>query len=333
VALSPDDKFLYVAAYGSDAVAVFSRNLSTGVLTQLSGLDGCVSKTGTSNTCAVGAALGGATGLAMSPDGNYLYVASYDDNAVVRFSRNSTSGVLSYIGCIGNTNVGGACTVGRALGGAVELVVSPNGGNLYVAAAVAHGIVVFTRNTSTGAITQPSDSTGCFNNNGSGTCTSMGSSTLSGSYDIVVSPDSANVYVASPTSNAVNVFSRNLTTGLLTRLSCVSETGTSGACADGVALTGSQSVAVSPDGQDVYSGSFTDDAVAVFKRDSSTGALTQWTGTRACHANTSLSNNCTVGRGLNGRHKLAISPDGKDVYSGGSDSTATGFVTVLGRRR
>ena len=71
----------------------------------------------------------------------------------------------------------------------------------------------------------------------------------------------------------------------------------------------------------------------MFKRDASTGAITQWSATRACIANTNLGGNCVVGKGFDGIHKMTVSPDGQDVYTGGSGVTTTGYVTVLGRRR
>ncbi len=58
--------------------------------------------------------------------------------------------------------------------------------------------------------------------------------------------------------------------GALTQLAgtdgCVSETGTGGVCADGKALDGAISVAVSRDGKHVYVASSISDAVAVFSR-------------------------------------------------------------------
>jgi DNA-binding beta-propeller fold protein YncE len=96
---------------------------------------------------------------------------------------------------------------------------------------------------------------------------------------VAVGPDGQNVYVTSFFSGAVAVFSRNGTTGRLTQLAgtdgCVSETGTGGACADATALDGARVVAVSPDGKSVYVASLWSDAVSVFSRDETTGALTQ----------------------------------------------------------
>ena len=101
-----------------------------------------------------------------------------------------------------------------------------------------------------------------------------------------MSPDGDNVYVASLSSDAVAAFSRDHTTGALTQLAgtvgCVSETGNGGSCADGQALDRPRSVAVSPDGRNVYVAAETSDAVAAFSRDQTTGRLAQLAGTASC---------------------------------------------------
>jgi hypothetical protein len=58
----------------------------TGDLSQPTGNAGCVSEDGT-GPCADGHALSGAYGVAGSPDGKSVYVASYSSNAAVRFNR------------------------------------------------------------------------------------------------------------------------------------------------------------------------------------------------------------------------------------------------------
>ncbi|MBI3059231.1 MAG: beta-propeller fold lactonase family protein, partial [Deltaproteobacteria bacterium] len=97
VAVSPDGKHVYVASTQSDAVAVFSRDKATGVLTQLAGTDGCVSETGTGGNCAGGKALDGADAVAVSPDGKHVYVASNTSDAVAVFSRDKATGVLTQL--------------------------------------------------------------------------------------------------------------------------------------------------------------------------------------------------------------------------------------------
>ncbi|MCB0828727.1 MAG: hypothetical protein KDB62_07970, partial [Solirubrobacterales bacterium] len=95
---------------------------------------------------------------------------------------------------------------------------------------------------------------------------------------------------------------------------CVSETGSAGACADGTALGEAYSVAVSPDGGSVYVASAVSDAVAVFDRNPTTGALSQKPGTAGCVSETGSGGICVDGKALDGPRSVAVSPDGESVY-------------------
>jgi 6-phosphogluconolactonase (cycloisomerase 2 family) len=338
LAISPDGNFVYVASKVSDAVGVFSRNPTTGALTQLAGTDACVSLTGSGGACATGTALDGANALAISPDGAYLYVGSIDSDAVTVFSRNTSTGVLTQLTgadrCVSLSGTGGACVTGTALDGVAALQVSPDGGHLYVAASASGAVAAFSRNTGTGALTQLAGTDACVSNTGtSGAC--VDGNALAGAYDVTVSPDNGTVYIAAFTSNAVAVLSRNTSTGALTQLSgtagCVSETGDSGACADGVALAGAQGVAVSADGLDVYVAANTSDAVVVFERNPTTGALTQWPGIAGCHSESGTGGVCTDVRAVDGMHRVTVSPDDAHVYTSGTGSTVTGYISVFTR--
>ena len=74
VAISPDGANVYVTAAGSDALAVFARNRRTGALRQLPGARGCFSQF-PGGGCLVGRALNEPTSVAVSPDGEHVYVA------------------------------------------------------------------------------------------------------------------------------------------------------------------------------------------------------------------------------------------------------------------
>src|SRR5438552_12090188 len=79
---------------------------------------------------------------------------------------------------------------------------------------------------------------------------------------VTVSPDGRNVYAASFNDDAVAVFQRNTATGDLSFLE-VHRDGVGGV--DG--LFGAISVAVSPDGNQVYAAGLGDSAIALFARD------------------------------------------------------------------
>jgi 6-phosphogluconolactonase (cycloisomerase 2 family) len=90
-----------------------------------------------------------------------------------------------------------------------------------------------------------------------------------GARGVAVSPDGAHVYVAGAGDDAVAAFARSPATGILTFVEAEFDD------AGGVdGLAGAHAVAVSPDGAHVYATGYDDGAVAVFSRDSLTGALT-----------------------------------------------------------
>jgi DNA-binding beta-propeller fold protein YncE len=135
-----------------------------------------------------------------------------------------------------------------------------------------------------------------------------------GSRAVAIDPAGRNVYVASSRSNAIAILRRSAGTGGLTQATgtagCIAVGGVGG-CAPAVGLRGPSSVAVSPDGRSVYATSPESDAVTAFRRNPSTGALTQ----TGCTAGAPAPG-CTAGRALDGADVVTVSPDGGSVYVG-----------------
>src|SRR4051812_13019206 len=83
--------------------------------------------------------MGGARGVVVSPDGRHVYVASANlpsasGSAVAVFSRNTTTGVLTYAGCTRTTGSSVDCAATAAgLNQLQYLAVSPVGKNVYTA--------------------------------------------------------------------------------------------------------------------------------------------------------------------------------------------------------
>jgi hypothetical protein len=321
--VSPDGNSLYVAAANDTAVARFSRNPSTGALAYRGCITGdkAVGPSGTgacsqipSATAGGGAREGGMysglshmTGLAVSPEGDSLYVISdvilngEGDAAVARFDRNAT-GVLHYRDCIsGNKALGpsgsGACTLipsarTWALGSGlspVSVALSADGKSLYTVSwpategtgspRLADGSSAldrFDRNPTTGALTYRGCLTGDTHSgpSGSGACKQIPTATKHG-YDsglptisLTASPDGKTLY-----------------TGGLQQVAWVDRNPTTGALSYGGCITGDN-------------GGSTPPAPGVCRR--------------IRHREAS---------GLSG-HSLAASPDGKTLYAGAGASLA-----------
>ncbi|HEU4356087.1 MAG TPA: hypothetical protein VFT27_10905, partial [Actinomycetota bacterium] len=280
VTLSPDGANVYVASETSRSVSVFARDPITGAIAQLPGTDGCVSDSGTGGACADGIALAGPRSVALSPDGNNLYFPATTAAAISVFARDPITGALRQLtgtsGCVSESGTNGSCAVGRALSGARSAAVSPDGASVYVASFFSDAVAAFSRDPTTGALTQLPGASGCVSETGSGGACVDGTA-LDGATGVTLSPDGANVYVASETSRSVSVFTRDPISGAIAQLpgtdACVSDSGTGGACADGIALAGPRSVALSPDGNNLYFPATTAAAISVFARDPITGAL------------------------------------------------------------
>ena len=193
IAMSPDGKNAYVAAYTNGTVIQLNRD-ATGDLTAVHGN--------------ARADLAGAYGVAVSPDGRNVYVTGAASNSVVVFSRNATNGDLTYAQTITSVD----------LTDAHGLTVSPNGVNVYVTAYAdsAHGtLVVYKRNTSDGKLTH-------VQTRSQGDCIDIfscifgsGLDGLKGSYQVVVSPDNTDVYAIGTYSGAVVSFRRSASDGSL----------------------------------------------------------------------------------------------------------------------
>ena len=114
----------------------------TGALKQI----GCVRSV---RTCISAGALGGAAGLAITPDGKKAYVAAPDADAVSEFARDADTGTLSFIGCVSDDGTDRMCVTGNALRGADAIATSLDGKNVYVAADNSNAVLTFARDATT----------------------------------------------------------------------------------------------------------------------------------------------------------------------------------------
>jgi len=231
----------------------------------------------------------GASGVVVSPDGEHVYVAAKNDNAIAFFRRDTSTGALTWV-AVYKDGVSGV----DGLAGARAVVVSPDGAHVYAVGENDDAVAMFSRNTTVG----PSFGQLTFLDKIDNTDTGGG---LDGPVSLAISPDGRHVYVAAINSDAVTALARDAGTGLLTFASSVAD-GTSPAPSR---LNGVVAVGVTFDGQRVLALASTDTALTSFSRNVTTGALT-------------LVEEEVDAVRLAGASGLAIATDGRTAYATGT---------------
>ncbi len=326
-----------------------------GGLTQLSPPNDCIQSA--SGSCGVTSAVGlsFAQEMVISPDGKNAYATAFLDDAVSEFRINSSGGLTQLADpneCIsddadgpgGNPPTQPACRSGAGLDGARGIAISPDGLTVYVTASGDRAVSAFARSPSTGALTPLSDPHECLSDDGDGpgvvdppfdpACASgIG---LGNAFDVAVSADGSNVYVAS-FDQSVAAFSRDKTTGgaplgSLTQLAgadaCITQVAAGTSCTTvnpgqgiGHGISSPVGIDVSDDGANVYVASVNGDAIAAFNRNGD-GSLDQLADPDDCLSNDPdgpggnppTDASCAGAFGLDGATGLDVAPDGDAVY-------------------
>jgi len=293
VAISPDDKHVYLASSTDSAIVAFTRAPSTGQLTLTeiqqnggNGIDG----------------LSGATAIAISSDGLHLYVTGNRDNAIAVFQREVNTGTLTFLQKQqdGLNNVDG-------LQGATDITLSQDNRFLYVTGNKDNAVAVFS--------TSPQLTFVAAYKNGDQPDDKPAISGLTGASGLSLSPDNNHLYVAGNIDNTVVAFSRDTGTGELTHL----ETHKQGL--NGISsLSGAKEIAINPDGNTLYVASFSSNAIAIFTRDPSTGRL---------EFKQAIQNNTGNLTTLKGAMAITTSPDGAFIYAAAFLSNAINIFGTL----
>jgi 6-phosphogluconolactonase (cycloisomerase 2 family) len=332
VAVSPDGSDVYVLGYDDDAIAEFQRN-GDGSLQPLD--TDCIADSSADGTCDNDVANGlvDPEAIAISPDGLNVYVAARDsegDGTIAEFARDPDSGELTQLSpndCIAEnksvTDETSDC--GNQSGHGIEqpdaLVVSPDGQNVYAVSSDGDSVAEFTRN-SNGSLSQLNGDNDCIseesdnNNNDCGSTDGLGMDSIDA---VAITPDGGNVYTGSDDNpGGIAEFQRN-GDGSLSEISCIQEPDESDECGDntGPGLNYVTSLAVSPDGQNLYSTSDDGDDAAIAEFSiTGDGSLSQLGNGNACIQESEGNDECgdNTGVGLDGAASVAISPDGADVY-------------------
>lgn len=252
---SADGRHLYVAARNDSAIAVLARDAANG---ELSFVANQVNGQGNPGAAAGDTrGLGGVSRLALSPDGRHLYASGSTGNSIAVFARDAADGRLVFLEAeqngVNDPGDAGGTVVG--LDRPAGLQVSTDGRQVYAAARFGNAVVAFDRSTDEA---EPGFGRLSFRTayrNGL-----LGVSGLLGAADLVISADGEHLYVAAESSNGIVRFDRGADGALSWRRAW--SRGDSGL----PGLLGPQSIALSPDGQELYVAGFGDSSLSILGR-------------------------------------------------------------------
>ena len=201
-------------------------------------------------------------------------------------------------------NVGGV----NGLDGANCVALSPDGKHVYTTGDISDAVAVFSRDSITGELEFVEQIRNV----------DIGVNGLNGASFVTVSPDGKHVYATGFDDDALVVLSRDQNTGELTFVEAYYNfTDANGG------LDAANSVAVSPDGKHVYATGGQSNTLVGFSRNQNTGVLSDV----KKYSNITDTNN---DGGLGGANFVAVSPDGKHVYTAGEVDNA---VVVFSRNQ
>jgi 6-phosphogluconolactonase (cycloisomerase 2 family) len=307
--VSPDGRSLYAIGSAGQDLATFKRNP----------LDGALARTQTLVSGPQTAFLSGLRSVTPCADGVNVYAVSPDDNALAVFHRD-LSGALHLQSVIREgdpiaSSQGMQSATGLLL--AQSVMLSPDGGYVYVLSPADDSITVFSRNLS---VPQTSTSYGQLT-----LVQSVGdtpTSSLAGANALTSSPDGLSVYVTTTTGTRVALYSRNTGNGQLTPVNSSVNPNSVATLFSYNFITTPTAIAVSPDSNTVYVAGAVTNALVVFQRDTSPGSSTFGTLVflQVIHEGDTQGSQSVFG--LGSPSSITVSPDGKYVYVTGSTDDA-----------
>lgn len=357
LAVAPDGRFLYaLGSAGDTRITTFARDTTTGALTRVAGDAGCVRGGAATADCRAATGLSGAQTIALSPDGTSLYVPFNGGRAgVTTFTADPGTGRLSQgaTPCVVDGAATADCAAGRALVGAFEAAVSPDGRHVYVdgggwtAGASSSGagtVAVFARGAD-GALAQLPGTAGCVRGDtgataGCATVRGLKASLYGTPMPLALSPDGRSLYLASATEATLTVLTRDPASGALSQPAgaggCLIDGPVTESCGATQAMGGMWDLEVSPDGRTLVGASYTgagraggvgnDGGAIVFDR-AADGTVSRPPAPFACVTSWTTAVGCSPARALTGVATTVFAPDGGTVWAGGLDSETIAVLT------
>jgi 6-phosphogluconolactonase (cycloisomerase 2 family) len=269
-----EEMYLHTSSGKNSYIQTFKRDLATGLLTK---------KPSIKNPQDFIHTLDKMVQSEFSPNQNYLYAASQNDNAINIFKRNLQTGELEF------TGFEKGLSSGKTLDNLQSISISPDGKYLYAIAKGESVLMQFTIDQDSGQLSFEE----LYQENGDNQLQG-----LAGAYKSIISNDGRFFYISSPETNGILVFERNISNGRLSLLQKLftGENGISG-------LKAVKDIAISKDDQFVFALGSEDDAMVLFEK-SNNGFLNLL---QVVHNN-------EVGTKLDFPQEIAFSPDGNQIY-------------------
>jgi DNA-binding beta-propeller fold protein YncE len=303
--------FLFVASQRSDAVVRLA--LHDGGDPTFRDCVGAVA-----GSCATdgAAALLGPVGLAFGPGDRDLYVASSEGSSVTRLRTGG--GTPRAAGCLAYGGAYGCARVRKnSLVGADAIAIAPGGRAAYTVA-FDSGALTELRRSQSGRLTYD----GCVGDDDGSGCRRLPHGTLTGAAGVAVAPDGRDVYVASQVGTVTRfTVSKG---GRLAFAGCIGDVGLAG-CAPvpGKLLAGATGIAVAPDGRTLYVAASGSEALVEL----SVGAKGAPRLADCFRAHAGGPCRSASGGALHHLGAVAVSPDGRSLYTGGAlSATVSSFA-------
>jgi hypothetical protein len=191
-----------------------------------------------------------ANALTFSADGQWVFATAAGSSALTWFARDPESGRLEQRGCLKNFAwPGERCATVPLLGQATGVAVSPDGTLVFVTAPESSSLTVFRRDPQSGHL----ERLACISDTGSDGLCANGVG-LRGANHVVATPDGG-AFVLAQAIGAVTSFAVDPSTGMITQRGCLASGGADpGQCKSTPSLGKPISMALSPDGRDLYVG-------------------------------------------------------------------------------